>query len=195
MITRTLTNHTHHNSTYETSSDCGNCGENNCEHCRIVYGVNGKSFYDLAEAREYEEKLKFEERTQNSLTHKEIIDLILKSLGYAVEFKSSEIRFREFTNQDDDTVTVYSKINKYDKEIEDNIFESFYSTVYGIGNQCAIRSEKFNKRLKEMKLEGFMDIDIITVLSVLMCAHPILNKKINTLNLMSELTYWIDTAK
>lgn len=194
MITRLLTNHTHYNSPYETCSDCGNCGgsEVECDACRVVYQVNNKEFYNLEEARNYDEQLKLEEKGNNSLTHREIIETIIKSLGFSCSFKNEEITFREFINQDGDAVTVYSRKNKYDVETENQIFSSFYSTIYGHDNQ---RSQKINKRLKEMQLNDYMDIDIITVLSVLMCVMPILKKELNILNLMSILTYWIDSVE
>lgn len=89
-----------------------------------------------------------------------------------------------------------------DKKYEENIFihtcDCVYSSIFGEGSMCYNRTDKWNKRKKELNLDDSindMEVSIITVLSILMISTFPSRGLLNACKLMSILTYWLDAAE
>lgn len=150
-------------------------------------------------------------KTNNMELAKEVIrlfNMVRESLGYCEVFEDIEdllnknkLTIHSFQDQDGYTHVIF-KTHHYDAKEMKEYMHGLYNTIYGTGEMCWVRSQKFNKRMAslpetriQVEINKTVDISILTIASILMFSKCRTKDIYDKFFIMSILTYWLDSTE
>ena len=129
--------------------------------------------------------------TQVTLNNKEGLQKIFESLDrISADEELLECKTYIYTDQSGNNHTIIMD-GSYTEEEMSKILFGIYNQIMGCGEMCLYRSNKFKLLQKKLGIK----VTVLEYASVLMIVYGRLKEEYDIFNIMSKLTYHIDSAE